>query len=116
MSPTKTARFDDNELVVVDDEQQTQDELVLDPLRAAAQKYLTNIPFTTFDYDLNPVMISNELSMLMHGKGEPEVTSRWVIFTQTCMRIYESEELEMAKPAEPLVQIPLSAISEIVSE
>ena len=100
------------DLVVVDD----ADDLILDPLRAAATKYIEPIPFAEFNYQVNELMISDGLQMLTFADVEPEVVQRWVIFTQTCMRIYESEDMEMAKPNEPLVQIPLNAINGIVSD
>lgn len=98
-----SARFprDEADLVVV--ESATEEDLLMDPLRAAAKKYIEPIPFAEFNYQENECMISEGFQMLSFNEELPEVVPRWVIFTQTCMRIYENEEMEMAKPNEPLV-------------
>lgn len=76
----------------------------LDPMRAAIQKYIEPIPFAEFNYELNEPRITDSLQMLAFPEDDqPEVTERWVIFTDTCMRVYESEDMEMAKPSEPLM-------------
>ena len=77
-----SARFkenfrDDVDLVVVDD----ADDLMMDPLRAAVMKYIEPIPFAEFNYQVNELMISDGLQMLTFADVDPEVVSRWVIFT-----------------------------------
>jgi len=84
-------------------------------LQKAAEKYIIPFPFSDYNEMTNPIIVNGNLNFLHYTEDEGlQIYDSPITITETTIRIYKRKVDLINSPEEPLIQIPINAIDDVV--
>ena len=84
-------------------------------MQKAAEKYIIPFPFADYNEMTNPIIVNGNLHYLHSTENDGlQIFDSPITITETTIRIYKRKVDQINSPEEPLIQIPISAIADVV--